>query len=304
MRAGYRSFFWPGVLITVGIIALLVSSGVISADRLYLLLNLWPVILIVIGLELLGRRAFQGAAGEVAAVLIVAVAVAGAIAYVAIAPSVPGGTNTLDSAVATGSVERASVEVDVGAANLTVEGSSDLGGDLYRAHIEYTGARPDVAFDRSTGSLRISQSNENVPFFQNRNFVLTLKLSPGVPWTITNNTGALAATFRLANVHLHSMEFNTGAGRDDITLGTPSGIVPITVNGAALTVSIHRPGGTATSVAVSGAAVNLDADGRQTHAIGSANWESPNFSGATDGYRFEINGAACNVTVDATGASA
>src|SRR4029077_12293523 len=89
MRAGYRSFFWPAVLITVGIVALLVSSGVISADRLYLLLNLWPVILIVIGLELLGRRAFPGTAGEVAAVLIVAVAAAGAIAYVAIAPSVP-----------------------------------------------------------------------------------------------------------------------------------------------------------------------------------------------------------------------
>jgi hypothetical protein len=189
----------------------------------------------------------------------------------------------------------------VGAATLTVDGSPDLGGDLYRAHIEYSGAKPDVAFDRSTGSVRISQSNENVPFFQNRNFVLTLKLNSAVPWTITNKTGALDATFRLANVHVHSIEFNTAASRDDITLGAPSGIVPITVNGAALTVSIHRPGGTATSVAVSGAAVNLDADGRETHAIGSANWESPNFSGATDGYRIEINGAACNVTVDATG---
>jgi Domain of unknown function (DUF5668) len=303
MRTRYRSFFWPAVLIVFGIIALLVNSGVISADRLYLLLNLWPVILIVIGLELFAHRAFQGAAGEVAAVLIVVVAVAGSIAYVAAAPTVGGGTHTLDSAVATGSVEKASVEVDVGAANLTVAGSPDLGGDLYRAHIEYSGAKPDVTFDPSTGSLRISQSNENVPFFQNRNFVLTLMLNPAVPWTITNNTGALAATYKLANMHLHSMDLNTGAGREDITLGTPSGIVPISVNGAALTVSIHRPGGTATSVAVSGAAVNLDADGRQTHAIGNANWESPNFSGATDGYRVEINGAACNVTVDATAAN-
>jgi hypothetical protein len=102
-------------------------------------------------------------------------------------------------------------------------------------------------------------------------------------------------------VHLRSLAFNTGAGHDDITLGTPSGIVLISVNGGALTVNVHRPAGTATSVAVSGGAVSIDADGKQTHAIGSANWETSNFSGATDAYRVEINGGACNVRIDATG---
>ena len=136
IRTRYRSFFWPAFLIVIGIIALLVNSGVISADRLYLVLNLWPVILIVVGLELFARRVFQGPTGQVAAVLIVAVAMAGAIAYVAVAPSAGGGTHTLDASAATGSVEQASVEVDAGAAKLTVAGSSDLGGDLYLAHID------------------------------------------------------------------------------------------------------------------------------------------------------------------------
>ena len=304
MGTRYRTFFWPAVLIVIGIIALLVNSGVISADRLYLLLNLWPLILIVIGLELFARRAFQGAAGQLAAVLIVVVALAGAVAYVAAAPGASVGTHTLDTSAPTGSVDEASVEVDVGAATFTVAGSSDLGGDLYRAHIEYSGPKPDVTFDRSTGSLNISQANANFPYFQNHNFVLNLLLNPGVPWAISSNTAALTSTYRLANVHLRSMELNTAATHDDITLGMPSGIVPITLDGAALTVNIHRPGGTATSVAVSGAAVNLEADGRQTHAIGNANWESPNFSGATDGYRIEMNGAACNITIDTMGANA
>jgi hypothetical protein len=301
MRYRYRTFFWPAVLIVIGIIALLVNAGVISADRLFLLLDLWPLILIVIGLELLARRALQGATADVAAVLIVAVAVAGAVAYVAVAPGIGVGTKTLNTSASTGSLHQASVEVDVGAANLTVAGNSELGGDLYRAHIEYAGPKPDVTFDRSTGTLQISQSNANFRFFGSHNFVLNLQLNPDVTWTITDNTGALTSTYKLANVHLHSMELNTGASRDDITLGTPSGIVPITVNGGALTVNIHRPGGTATSVVVSGGAVNLDADGRQTHGIGNANWETANFSGATDGYRVEINGGACNVTVDSTG---
>jgi hypothetical protein len=303
MRTRYRGLFWPGVLIVVGIIALLVNSGVISADRLYLLFDLWPVILIVIGLEILSRRVFHGAAADMAAVLIVVVAIAGVIGYVAWAPGVSLGNHLLDLSAPTGSVDQASVEVDVGAATITAAGSSDLGADLFRAHIEYSGPKPDVHFDSSTGSLNISQSNANFPFFENHNFVLSLLLNPGVPWTITNNTAALTSTYRLADLKVHSMEFNTAATHDDITLGTPSGIVPVTVNAAAVTLNIHRPGGTATSVTVSGAAVNLDADGRQTHVIGDANWESPNFSGATDGYRVKVNGAACNVVVDAAGPS-
>jgi hypothetical protein len=305
----YRGLFWPAVLIVIGVIALLANSGVISTDRLYLLQDLWPLILIVIGLELFARRAFQGVAGEVAAVLIVAVAVAGAVAYVALAPSSGVGTHTLDTSTPVGGVDQASVEVDVGAANLTVTGSTDLGGDLYRAHLEYSDPKPEVRFDRSTGSLRISQSNPGFPFLQTHNFVLNLQLNASVTWAITDNTGALTSTYRLATVHLRSMEFNTGASRDDLTVGMPSGIVPITFNGGALTVNIHRPGGglgagTAMSVSVSGGAVSLDADGRQSHAFNNANWESPNFSGATDAYRVKINGGACNVSIDATGAEA
>src|SRR5258708_27789861 len=83
----YRSYFWPAVLILIGIIALLVNSGVISTDRLNLLFDLWPVILIVIGLELLARRTIPGQNGDVAGVLIALLAAGGAIAYIALPPN-------------------------------------------------------------------------------------------------------------------------------------------------------------------------------------------------------------------------
>src|SRR5258708_13921716 len=92
----YRSYFWPAVLILIGIVALLVNSGVISTDRLNLLFDLWPVILIVIGLELLARRAIPGRNGDVAAVLIVLIAAGGAVAYVALAPN-PTTSGKLDA---------------------------------------------------------------------------------------------------------------------------------------------------------------------------------------------------------------
>jgi len=301
-RRNYRSFFWPVVLILVGIFALLVNAGIISTDRLSLLEDLWPVILIVIGLELLARRGLQGTAGDVAAVLIVLIAAGGAVAYVALAPN-PGTTHTLDSSATVGNLDRASLEVNVGSARISMDGAA-AEGELYRAHIEYSGPKPDVSVDRSTGKVEISQTNNSFGVFRSRNFILDIHLNPSLPWNIVGNSGAATDTFQLAHVNVRSIELNTGASREEITLGKPTGIIPITVNGGALTVHLHRPAGTAASVRVSGGAVSLDADGQQHRGIGSESWESAGYGGATDAYRVEINGGACTVGIDTSGSAA
>jgi hypothetical protein len=291
----YRSFFWPAILILIGIFALLVNSGVLSTDRLNLLGDLWPLILIVIGLELLSRRALAGRSGDLAAVLIVLLAAGGAVAYVALAPN-PGTTHTLDSSAAVGNLDHASLEVDAGTANVTIGGTKAdaLGGDLYHAHMTYSGPKPEVSFDSSNGSLRISQSSSGFAF-QSRRFTLDLQISSSVPWKITSNGGASTETFNLGSVPVGSLDINSGASREDITLGMPAGVVPITINGGALTVHIHRPPGSGASVAVSGGAVSLDFDGRQHHAVGNVQDSAGNGS---DLYRIEIDGGACTVTMD------
>jgi hypothetical protein len=301
-RRSYRSFFWPVALILVGIFALLVNAGLISSDRLSLLEDLWPVILIVIGLELLARRILQGSAGDVAAVLIVLVAAGGAMAYVALAPN-PGATHTLDTSARVGNLDHASIEVDVGSARISMDGAAGEG-ELYRAHIEYSGPKPDVNLDKSNGKLQISQGNTSFGVFRSRNFILDIHLNSTLPWSISANSGAATDTFQLAHVNVRSIDVNTGASREEITLGKPSGVVPITVNGGALTVHLHRPAGIPASVKVSGGAVNLDADGQQHRGIGNQSWQSAGYEGAADAYRVEINGGACTVGIDAGGSAA
>jgi hypothetical protein len=295
----YRTYFWPAVLILIGVFALLVNAGVITTDRLNLLGDLWPVILIVIGLEILARRGLPGQAGDVAAVLIVLLAAGGAVAYVALAPT-GGATHQVDFHDSVGSLNHASAEIDVGAANVTVTGSSSLEGDLYRAHITYSGSKPEVSLDRSDGTLTISQGNSGFSVFQTRRFTLDLQINSSVPWAISSNGGASTETYRLASVPLKSMDLNTGASREDITLGTPTGVVPITINGGALTVNLHRPAGTGASVSVSGGAVSLTFDGHQNHAIGDLQQSTGNQS---DMYRIEVSGGACTVTMDTTAPS-
>ena len=297
MRRHYRSFFWPVVLIVIGLIALLVDLNVISADRLYRLADLWPLILIVIGLELIVRRTLQGAAVDIAAVLILVIAGVGAIAYVAAGPAIPGGTHTLSASDQVGSLSAATLDVNVGAADLTVVGDPSLGPDLYRAVLTYSGPKPAVTLDKATGDLQISQPGQ-FGIFGSRHLAIDLHLSPAVSWSISLNSGATNATLKLTNVKVTSIESNTGATRLDITVGPPTGIVQISANGGALTVRVHRPSGTEVSVQVSGGAVNLTADGHHAGAIGSARWQSDGYANASAAYAIEVNGGACTVTVD------
>lgn len=293
----YRSFFWPALLILVGVVALLANTGQIPVDRLYNLVILWPLILVVLGLELIVRRSLRGVAGDIAAALIILLAIVGATAYVAASPSPSAGTS-FDAFAEVGTVESATLEIDAGAAQVTVSGDSELGSKLYRAHIQYSGNKPEVSLDRSSGELRISQSNSSFFTFQQRRFVLDVQLNPSIPWTINENTGASNATYRLANVHISGLTLHTGASRDDITLGPASGIVPVQLNGGALTVRIHRPVDTQASVSVSGGAISLLADGRNMHGIGDLSYQSPGFGTSADAYKVEINGGACTVTLD------
>lgn len=76
------SFFWPVILIGVGVILLLRNLEIIPAFNISMLLRLWPLILVVIGLDILfGRRAswVGGAIGLLA--------VGGIIAFLMFNPS-------------------------------------------------------------------------------------------------------------------------------------------------------------------------------------------------------------------------
>lgn len=302
MRYRYRSFFWPAVLILIGVFALLVNAGLLPVERLNRLIDLWPLILVVIGLELIARRAVQGIQGAIAAALIVLLALGGAVAYVALGPTVVGGTHSLDTSDTIGDLDQVALSVDVGAARMTVSGSDALGPNLYRAHIEYSGPAPEVRLDRSLKTLVISQPGDT-GFFQSREFALTLQISTRVHWTIGLKSGAATATFNLARVQVSAMELDTGASQDDITLGPPTGYVAIIVNGGALTVHLRRPRGTAATVSVQGGAISLSADGQQMHGIGNETWTSSDFGHGDSGYKIGVSGGACTVTIDTSAPS-
>lgn len=291
----YSGLIWPAVLILLGVIALLVNTNVITPDRLYRLGDLWPLLLIVIGIELFIVRAPMPAnAAAVAGVLVLLLAAGGAVAYVAAGSAVPGGTHTIDRSGTAGNLDHASLELNVGAATLKITGA-DIGGDLFQAHVDYEGPAPDISYDSSNGRVVISQGS-GFHFFGPQHFVLDLKLSSKPTWDLQIHSGAAADTYDLSTLNIKSLEDDTGASREDVTLGKPTGTVPVSINGGALTVHLHRPAGTDALVQVSGGAVTLTYDGHGYHAVGSVS-----AGNTSDNYfQVRISGGASTVTMDTT----
>ncbi len=57
-RSQLRGLLLPLILIVIGAVALLANLNVLSADALARLADLWPLILVVIGLQFVYNRAF------------------------------------------------------------------------------------------------------------------------------------------------------------------------------------------------------------------------------------------------------
>src|SRR5258705_8538131 len=49
----YRSFFWPLLLIVLGVVLLLQNAGILNGATISIFVRLWPLALIIVGVELL-----------------------------------------------------------------------------------------------------------------------------------------------------------------------------------------------------------------------------------------------------------
>ncbi len=258
------SVFWGGVLVIVGALFLLANLGVLSN------LNwdvVWPVLLIALGVWLVVGRIGPG-----------------------------GASADVDSSEPREGLDRAKLEVSVGAARLEVA-AAPLDDQLYRVHIEHAGTPPEVRLDRATGTVRISQRSDW--FMGARRLHVDAKITDAIPWEVSCSTGAIRGEFDLSLAALNGFVCRTGASQIEVVLGPPKGMVPIRVEGGALTVSIARPAGAAVQVQASGGAVQLRGDGERQEGLGTRSWKSNGFDAATDRYEVTVSGGALNVDVSA-----
>jgi Domain of unknown function (DUF5668) len=294
----YRGLVLPGLLILVGAVALAANLNLIQWDALYRLLDLWPLVLVLVGVELVLRGLTSRRAAAAIGLVLVLLTAVGAIAYVSLAPPIPAGGQTLDSSEPVSELTAAALDLSFGAADVNVHGES-LGGALFKSHIEYAGQKPDVSFDRSTGRLTIADNSQGFRFFFGPpgRRKIDLALEGSLPWSIDISGGASHVTLALGAVPVRALNLSGGANNITLTLGKPSGTVAIDVSGGASTVTIHRPAGVAASLTASGGANSVRLDDHHLASFGDSSAQTAGYDTATDRYAIDVSGGASNVSV-------
>jgi Domain of unknown function (DUF5668) len=294
-----RGLLFPLVLIAIGVIVLLANAGVLSSEAVARLGDLWPLLLVILGLQLILNHTLPRQQATLVGVAATAIIVIAAIAYAALAPSTPYGTRQANASANLGGLTAATLDLNYSVASMDIQ-AGNLGDTLYQAHVDYPGSEnpPSISLDRESGTVGISDSANFSPFhlFGSSRRHVTVTLSDRIPWTIQVGGGAANLRLDLRGLQLAKLEVSGGANRVDAQLPSPKGTVLIDISGGASSMTLRAPAGSEWRVAVSGGVSGLTINGSSSAAIGGDfQRQSPGYNAATNRFDIEISGGAQHI---------
>jgi hypothetical protein len=290
--------FWPLLLIAVGGVVLLNNFGLLPAGLWQALLELWPVVLILIGLDMLfGRRTGGSVAGVLALGSLV---VAGALVWSAIrASQLPPGT-THTTAQSLNGAGRLSVDIEFAAGELNVAalGPSDYAMEGRLQHAAGQSLRQYYSVQESVGRLRLVQQSDPllVPFLAGRQTTADWELAfmPGLPITLAVDTGAALASLDLSGLDLAGLTLDTGVGQTRVAFPARGSVNAAIHTGLGAT-ELTLPAGLPTRITVRSGIASVSVPARFARA-GSV-YTTPGFDTEGDYLDLSLDAGVGRVTV-------
>jgi hypothetical protein len=291
-RHVYRSLFWPVILIGAGVVWLLLNLGIISSEGLSVLFRLWPLILIVIGLDIIfGRHS------PVLGALIGLGAVALVVAAMIIGPSRgwtgPARFFGMPVALGSGPIVTDQINEPLGEAT-SAEVRLDLshwhtrvyplsGSDnLIEAEITRYASQSPVFEVRGTGNRSVRLGLEDGFWFIGFDFISqdyqwAIGLSPEIPIALTVDVASGRATLDLNGLELTDLTVDGGSGSVELTLPAASRRYAAAIDIGSGSFQINMPAGAQVDMNISGGSGSLNA---AIAAGASANMEVEGGSGS------------------------
>jgi DNA-binding MarR family transcriptional regulator len=176
--------------------------------------------------------------------------------------------------------------------NVTLDADPSMA-ELYRAHVD--GTPPIIEVDGGTVTVR----PRRFPLFGWGHRSLRLTLSAAIPWDIEVAQGAVGLTADLRALSLRSFAIKGGASRIDLSVGRPSGVVPISILGGASRVTLRRPRSVPVEVRIRGGVSRTSVDGHKLGpAGGNVVWRTPGAPEGADGYTVEVRGGVSRLDIE------
>jgi hypothetical protein len=269
----------PLLLITAGFIFLLNSLEILDWGIWGSLWRLWPLILVIIGIDMLvGRRS------PILSLLLVLVVIAAGAAFLYSAGGLVGGSREqLTLNVPLNGATAANVQIDMGLGDLTVD-SGEGGNALATGTLNYysrSGApSQSVNTSSNTLNLNLKQSNKGGPFFfgdSNGSLDWNIHLNPQTPTRLDVNTGTGHTTLELEKSNITNLIVNSGTGSTDVVLPAQAGDLKATVDGGVGSIDITIPSGVEARIRIDSGLGSVNVDDRFSKT-GDKTYQSAGYS--------------------------
>ncbi|MBC7265503.1 MAG: hypothetical protein H5T75_00775 [Coriobacteriia bacterium] len=253
-------------VVALGCILLANTLGVLSWEVWASVFALWPLLIVALGLDIVGRGLGRDGI-RVAASLVVF----GGLVYAAVVTAAGGGVlppeRTPSGAVeefafrepASSSITRGVAVVRGGAGRVTVRGGDALA--------SASGRSPFVpVFDvaRDDGVARVEASLGSHPWVwtgRAPNAELEVALSRDVPWDLAIEAGAGQLVADFQDLRLSKVRIDTGVSESTVTFGEPDGAVPVEINAGVSSLTLRFPKMSSFTVAIEGARASFEGEG-------------------------------------------
>ena len=229
------------LLIALGVLLLLQTTGVVPWSVWWTIWRLWPVLIIVLGINIaLGSRMPWLAGTLIALVLIAAVAI-GFATYDGRMTGVES-VAMLDEPL--NGVENVDVSIDLGAGTLVVSSLPETSTNLVEGELRSFGiSEVQTSVVRSPGyaELELSTNGISFDFFGNPDRRWDVQLSPLPAISIDLDTGASNLTLDLSNLNVSNLSVRGGAADIEILAPREAGHVNIEIDVGAANVDVVIP---------------------------------------------------------------
>lgn len=268
-RQGYRSLFWPVVLIATGVIWLLYNAGILNPENLVVLFRLWPLLLIAVGLDLLiGRRSqVVGTLIGVGTVLLILVLMIVGPSIGLTGPSLEVRLDQYAEPVEDATSATVRLDLSVAQTNITPLTNTE---NLFTADVSHVG---DMNYEvTGQAEKHITLSEDNSSIMNGTNFLAGLirideedlywniGLNPDIPLKLHINSGIGEGNFDLSDMQLIDLSINGGIGQTNLQLPSVDSPYNVDINNGAGELNLSIAEGAALNLNIKGGVGNVTID--------------------------------------------
>lgn len=289
----------PLLLIALGGLLLLQTTGVLSWNLWASIWRLWPVLLIAIGINIiLGARMPWAAGALIAAVLAVGAALT-AFSGAFVSNGFRNDIEVMGSLhELLGETESVGVNIKFGAGDLILDSLPPDSPNLFEA--EFRGREAEVSVNRSDGSADLDISNHDFSsdFFLTTNDRATwnVSLSPSPDMFLDMDAGATEMRLDLTHLKVNGLSIDAGAADIEIVMPADAGHVDADIDIGAANLLIIIPEGVGARIDADTAAGSLSIDQGRFPKQGYI-YVSPDFNVLANKIDLTIDSGASSVEI-------